>query len=150
MFGLFKTLVLACLSGILTGLVVIGGIGLWSAFPLAVGEILPGENLQALKQLPRSLMAAGVGGFAIGCLGAIASQFGGKRISIPISVLLVGFCALLTIRSTHPGINLSLESGWLDYLESYRLTLLATVGGTIGVTVIGWFLKPFVRNPDAS
>ena len=142
MFSLFRILFLACLSGLVTSLLVVGAVGLWYGVPLAFLEVLPGDDLTELRQFPRFLLISGMAGFVIGCLGGLASHLASERIHVMISTLLIGLAAVLTIRATHPGINLTLDSGWLDYLESYRLTILATLGATAVVVVLGWLLHP--------
>ena len=150
MFALARMLFFSCFTGLVTSLLVVGAVGLWTGVPLAFLEILPGDQMTELRQLPRTLVLSAFSGFAIGSLGGLATQMTGQRINYAISILLIGLCAVLTIRWTHPGINLTLESGWLDYLESYRLTVLAVLGSTIGVVLLGWVMKPFRRERSAA
>ena len=146
MFALIRILVVSFLVGLVTCLLAVGAVGLLTGVPLAFLEILPGDDLTELRQLPRELTLAGFGGFLIGFLGGGASQLCGGRINYVISTIIVATCCLLTIRWTHPGMNVNVDSGILDYLESYRLTLLAGLGSAAGVVVLGLFLKPFRRD----
>ena len=150
MFALARMLLISCFIGLATSLLVVGAIGLWHGVPLAFLEMLPGDEMTELRLFPRTLVLAGIGGFAIGGLGGLSSQMTGERINPVISTLLIGLAAVMTIRWTHPEINLTLDSGWLDYLESYRLTLLAAIGSTIGVVFLGWMMKPFRRGKETS
>ncbi len=146
MFALARILIVSCVVGLVTCLVAVGAVGLMTGVPLAFLEILPGDELAELRRLPRDLTLAGFGGFAIGWLGGFASQLTGGRINYVISTIIVATCCLLTIKWTHPGMNVNVDSGILDYLESYRLTLLAGLGSAIGVAILGFMLKPFRRN----
>ena len=146
----FKILLVSSFVGLVTSLITVGGVGLLTGIPLAFLEILPGDDAAELRQLPRNLFVAGIGGFVIGWLGGVASQLTGRRINSVISTLLVSTAAILTISWTHPGVNLNINPGWLDYLESYRLTLLAALGSSVAIVGLGFLLRPFLGRKSES
>lgn len=143
MFALAKLLMTSLFVGMVCSLLAVGGIGIFVGVPMAFLEILPGNDLEALRQLPRDLFTAGIGGLAIGSLAGFASQLTGQRVNYVISTVLVAACALVSIALTHPNLNMDVNSTLGDYLNSYRLTALATLAGTAGVIVLGTLLKPF-------
>ena len=145
MLTLARILMISLLAAVVTSLLVTGAVGLWAGLPLAFLEALPGDETEELQQLPKILALAGIGGGLVGLLGGISAQLAG-RISPVISTLVIGLSVILTLRWTHPGLNLSLDAGWLDYLESYRLTLLAALASATAVILAGWMMKPFRRN----
>ena len=55
--------------------------------PLALLEYVPGDDVQQLRQLPRDLLVAGLGGFAVGALAGVASQLTGQRVNFLASTI---------------------------------------------------------------
>jgi hypothetical protein len=150
MFAIAKLLTKSILVGVACALMGIGLVGLLIGIPMAFLDFLPGENLDELRQLPRTMLAAGTGGLAIGFLAGIASQLTRQRVNYFWSTLLVAGCAWAAIVYTHPDLNINPNSTLGDYLESYRLTVLATLGGAAGVVAIGQLLRPFQERKPRS
>lgn len=143
MFGLIKLVVNTILVGVVGCVVSAGLVGLLIGAPLAFFELLPGDDLDSLRQLPRNLVVAGFCGLGVGCVGGFAAQWTGGRVNNLFSSMLVAGFALTTIYMTHPNLNLTLDSTVFDYLNSYRLTILATLAGGVAVIVVGQLLRPF-------
>ena len=143
MFALLKILLTSIFVGMVCCLLAVGVTGILIGIPLAFLDFLPGENLDALRQLPRDLLVAGFGGLSIGSLSGLASQLTGHRVGYVFSTVVVTVFALTAIAWTHPHINLSVDSSLGDYLNSYRLTVLAALAGAGVVVGLGLLLKPF-------
>ena len=150
MFGIAKIFIKAIIAGIACALMGIGLVGLLVGIPMAFLDFLPGEDLDELRQLPRTMLGAGLGGFVIGALAGAASQLTSRRVNLFWSTALVAGCAWATIAWTHPNLNINIDSSLGDYLESYRLTVLATLGGAAGVVVVGQLLRPFQERKQRS
>ena len=150
MFSFAKLLLKSFLVAAICSLLGIGLAGLLMGIPLAFLEVLPGENLDELRQLPRTMLAAGMGGMVIGFLAGAASQLTGQRVGFVWSTLLVAGCAWAAIAYTHPNLNINVDSTLVDYLESYRITVLATLGGAAGVVVLGQVLRPLKQRKKRS
>ena len=148
MFALAKLLMTSIFVGAVCSLLAVGVIGIWIGIPLALLEILPGDDLGPLRQLPRDLLIAGLGGFAVGSLSGFASQLTGRRVNYIVSTLLVASAAICAISWTHPHLNMKINSTWGDYLNSYRLTALAALAGAATVVVMGLMLKPFQHKNE--
>ena len=86
----------------------------------------------------------------IGCLAGMASQLTSQRVNLMLSTLLVAGCTWAAIAYTHPNLNIGIDSTFGDYLESYRITALATLGGAVGVVALGQLLRPFQERKPRS
>jgi len=150
MFTIAKLLTKSIFVGMACALMGIGLVGLLIGIPMAFLDFLPGENLDELRQLPRTMLGAGVGGLAIGFLAGLASQLTSQRVNFVWSTLLVAGCTWAAIAYTHPNLNISIDSTLGDYFESYRLTVLATLGGAAGVVALGQLLRPFQERNTRS
>jgi hypothetical protein len=150
MFAIAKLLTKSILVGIACALMGIGLVGLLIGIPMAFMDFLPGDNLDQLKQLPRTMLGAGIGGMLIGVLAGMASQLTSQRVNFFWSTLLVAGCTWAAITYTHPNLNISIDSTIGDYLESYRITALATLGGAAGVVALGQLLRPFQERKPRS
>jgi hypothetical protein len=141
-----RFLIYCGLVAVVTSLLLAGATGLYRGVPLAFQESLPGDDLQPLRQLPRAQLLAGVAGFMLGGLGGVAAAAGGRRLHPAFTTAAIGSVAVLTAKWTQATLLLDPQAGWLAYLESYRLILLAAIGSTLALTMAGWFLKPWVRG----
>ncbi len=150
MFSIAKLFIMSIFVGAVCSLLAVGIIGIWIGIPLAFLELLPGDDLDPLQQLPRDLLIAGLGGFAVGSLSGFASQLTGRRVNYIFSTVLVASAAICAIAWTHPHLNMKVDSTWGDYLDSYRLTALAALAGAATVVVVGLMLKPFQRQKRES
>lgn len=150
MFSIARILAKSTLAAVVCGLVGIGLVGLTQGVPMAFQEFLPGDNLDRLRELPTGMLGAGIGGVAIGLLAGIASQLTSDRVNLVWSIILVTASAWVAVVFTHPHWNVGLESSFAEYFESYRLTILATLGGAVGVVALGQFLRPFQERKRAN
>ncbi len=143
MIALAKFLTISVMVGVICALLAIGATGLLTGVPLAFLQYVPGDDLEELRQLPSDLVMAGAGGMLIGILAGIGSQLSGRRVNYVISAAIITACAWAAVVWTHPGVNMADNPGWFDYLESYRLTLLASLGGVVVVFFLGQLRRPF-------
>lgn len=150
MFAIARILTKSILVGFACALMGIGLVGLLVGIPMAFLDFLPGDSLDELRQLPRTMLGAGVGGFVIGALAGMASQLTAQRVNVVWSTVLIAACAWVAIVWTHPTLNINIDSNLADYLESYRLTVLATIGGAAGVVAVGQLLRPFQNRKHRS
>ena len=132
--------------GLVCAMLTAGAVGLIYGVPLALTDWMPGDDVDELRKLPRNIMFAAFCGAFVGILAGISSQLSGRRIGYALSGLIIAACALATVQLTHPDLNIDVDSTFFDYLESYRLTILASLGGAVGVFLLGHLSRPFVNR----
>ncbi len=149
MIALAKLLTISIMVGVVCAVLASGAVGLLTGIPLALREFVPGDEPPELRQLPWHLLAAGMAGMLVGTLAGLGSQLSGRRVNYVVSALIIAACVWTAIVGTHPSPQLAENAGWLDYLESYRITALAGLGGVVAVAVLGLLMRPFSRHGQA-
>ncbi len=121
---------------------------MWTGIPLAFYEYLPGDDVDALRKLPRDMTVAAFLGMLTGILAALATQLTDRKIGYSVSTLIISVCARVAVYFTHPSVNINIESGIMDYLRSYWVTAVAAGAGSAVIVVVGVMLKSFGSRDD--